>query len=63
MINYLNPILLFLLIYSILAVIRFVGNFFIAILSTPPKKFEASLIETIIYGVFLSYIITYLISL
>jgi len=55
------PILGFLFVFSVLALIRFMFNFLRALLSTPPKPIDIKLTETIFYGVFLSYIITYLI--
>jgi hypothetical protein len=63
MINYIQPALLFIFVYSVMAILRFIINFIIAMLSTPPKRVEVSLLETSVYGLFLSYIITYLIFL
>jgi hypothetical protein len=56
-----NSLLGFLFIFSILAVINVFYGFVKNLLSTPPKPFEMTLIEKIIYGSFLSYILTYLI--
>jgi hypothetical protein len=56
-----NSLLGFLFIFSIFGVINLFYGFVKNLLSTPPKPFEITLIEKIIYGTFLSYIITYLI--
>ena len=56
-----NSLLGFLFIFSIFGAINLFYGFVKNLLSTPPKPFEITLIEKIIYGTFLSYIITYLI--
>jgi len=61
--EYINQIYTFLFIFCLLAVFRTVTNFFVSIFSNPPKKIEYTDKETILIGVFLSYIITYLIFL
>jgi len=58
---FVTPILTFLFVFSIMALIRLLVNFLRALLSTPPKKFELVESEIIIYGTLLSYIITYII--
>jgi hypothetical protein len=59
----LYKIITFGFIFSTLAIIKLVVEFLRAIYSNPPKKFEISNTTTIIYGIFISYIITYLINL
>jgi hypothetical protein len=59
----LYKIITFGFIFSTLAIIKLVVEFLRAIYSNPPKKFEISNTATIIYGIFISYIITYLINL
>jgi hypothetical protein len=61
--SFIIPVLTFLFLFSIMALIRLVFNFLRALLSTPPKPFELMVHEVAIYGIFLSYIITYLIHL
>jgi hypothetical protein len=51
---------LFIFIFSIMVIGRFVFKFFKSFLSTPPQPLELSIQETTINGLFLSYIITYL---
>jgi hypothetical protein len=63
MINDLAPLFGFTFIFSIMALIRLGITFLRAIFSNPPKQFEMGDKETIIYGLFMTYIITYLIYL
>jgi hypothetical protein len=59
----LHPILGFIFVFSVLALVRFTFNFLRALLSTPPKPIEVTFNETVFYGLFISYIITYLICI
>lgn len=61
MINTLTPVFGFVFIFSIMALLKLVFDFSRAIFSNPPKPFEINKWETLIYGLFVSYIITYLI--
>ena len=56
-----TPILTFLFLYSIMALIRLGINFLRALLSNPPKLFKLTVTEVAVYGIFLSYVITFLI--
>jgi len=51
----------FIAVFSTIAIIRLIVNFVSALLSNPPKKMEFSDRVLTIYGLFLSYIITFLI--
>jgi hypothetical protein len=51
----------FFFIYSLTALLRLGFNFFRAIFSNPPKKFEMTKWEILYYEVLVSYLITYLI--
>lgn len=53
----------FLFVFSLLGVIKNLFNFSTAIFSNPPKKIEYTDKQIILIGLFLSYIITYLIFL
>jgi hypothetical protein len=59
--NMIQPIIGFIFVFSIIAVIRLCVNFIRAFLSTPPKPFEISEGKSIVYGLLLSYVISYLI--
>jgi hypothetical protein len=61
MINTLQPIFGFVFVFSIMALLKLGFDFSRAIFSNPPKPFEMDKWETIIYGLFVSYIITYII--
>ncbi len=63
MINIFEPILTFIFIFSVISLVRLCFNFFSALLSNPPKPFEFEKYEIIVYGLFVSYIITYLINI
>jgi hypothetical protein len=63
MINIVEQILTFIFIFSVISLVRLCVNFFRALLSNPPKPFEFEKYETVTYGLFVSYIITYLINL
>jgi hypothetical protein len=61
MLNNLTPLFGFIFVFSVMALLRLSFNFLRAIFSDPPKPFEMDNKETIMYGLFISYIITYLI--
>jgi len=44
-----------------MALLRLSINFLRAIFSDTPKPFEMTILETVIYGLFISYVITYII--
>jgi hypothetical protein len=58
-----NTIYLFVFVFSLIAVFRIVFRFTVSLLQSEPKKFVMSSRETIYLGLFISYIITYLIQL
>ncbi len=58
-----NTIYLFVFVFSLIAVFRVVFRFIVSLLQSEPKKFVLNGRETIFFGLFLSYIITYLIQL
>lgn len=60
---FITPILTFIFLFSIMALTRLIFNFLRALLSTPPKPFELTIYQITIYGIFLSYILTYLIHI
>jgi len=62
MINIVDTVLTFLFIFSTISLVRLGVNFLKALLSNPPKPFEFEKYETMMYGLFVSYIITYLIN-
>ena len=62
MINTVDAILTFLFVFSTISLVRLGVNFLKALLSNPPKQFEFEKYETMMYGLFVSYIITYLIN-
>jgi len=51
----------FIFIFSIIAIIGLAVSFIRAFFSTPPKPFEMTNSERLTYGLFLTYIISYLI--
>ena len=57
-----NTIYLFIFVFSIVVVLRTTFRFIISLLQEQPKKLEISGRETIFLGLFISYIITYLIQ-
>jgi hypothetical protein len=59
--NIITPIFGFILIFSIMALLRLGINFLRVIFSETPKPFEMTKLETVIYGLFISYITTYII--
>lgn len=61
--EFINQIYTFLFIFSLLGFFKSLINFLLLIFSNPPKKLEYTDKEVTIIGVFLSYIITYLIFL
>ena len=61
MLNTLQPVFGFVFIFSIMALLKLIFDFVRAIFSDPPKPFELDKWEIITYGLFVSYIITYLI--
>jgi hypothetical protein len=61
MLNNLTPIFGFIFIFSIVALLKLTFDFVRAIFSDPPKPFELNKWGTLTYGLFVSYIITYLI--
>jgi hypothetical protein len=61
MVNIISALLFFILTFSVLSLIRLGVTFMRALFSTPPKPFEMAKVETITYGLLLSYIITYFI--
>jgi len=57
-----DNIFLFLFVFSILSVTRISFMFILSLFNDPPTVLTFSKIEIIIFGVFLSYIITYLLN-
>jgi hypothetical protein len=55
-----NNIFLFVFTFSILGVFRVAFKLFVSLFGNPPKKLELSNRETILLGLFISYIITYI---
>jgi hypothetical protein len=51
----------FLLIFSIVSLVKLGFNFLSAFFSNPPKEFELTNTENLIYGLFVTYILTYII--
>jgi hypothetical protein len=51
----------FIFVFSILATIRLIVGFFKSFLSDPPKPFEITTLELTTHGLFVTYIITFLI--
>jgi hypothetical protein len=63
MINIINFFSDLVFVFCILSVFKFTLDFFKSVFSNPPKTFTLTNIETINYGIALSYIITYIIHL
>jgi|LauGreDrversion4_2_1035121.scaffolds.fasta_scaffold105334_5 hypothetical protein len=61
MLNQIEFYTTFIFIFSLLATIRLTVGFFKSFLSDPPKPFEITNIESITHGLFITYIITFLI--
>jgi hypothetical protein len=59
--NYGGIVLGFLLIFSILSLVKLCFNFLSAVFSNPPKEFELTNTENLIYGLLITYILTYII--
>jgi len=57
------PLFTLIFIFSILGVIRLVLSFIKNLSMTPPKPFELNKLDLIVYGLFVSYIITYIIHI
>ena len=57
-----DNIFLFLFIFSVFGVIKPILTFLIGLFSNPPKKLEFTRTENIFFGIFLSYIITYILN-
>jgi hypothetical protein len=57
-----NNIFLFVFIFSILGVFRVFFKLFVSLFGNPPKKLELSNKETILFGLFISYIITFILN-
>lgn len=55
-----NNIFLFFFIFSLLGVFRVLLMTLVSLLRTPPTKLELSIRETIFFGIFLSYVLTYI---
>jgi len=58
-----NTLLLFLFIFSILGLMEFIFKLLVSLFSNPPKPIELSTLNLIIYGAFISYVLTYLITI
>lgn len=56
-------ITLFIFVFSVLAMVRLGVNFVSSLLSDPPQPLNLSNQEIILHGIFLSYIISYIIVL
>jgi len=63
MTNIIDFISTLIFVFCILSTVKLALNFFRAVFSDPPKQFTLTKTENIVYGVVLSYIITYLIYL
>lgn len=57
-----NVVYLFLFVFSVLINIRVLLMFILTLMHTPPKKLNITSTHTVIIGLSLSYIITYLIN-
>ena len=60
MINLINFIVMLIFVFCLLTFANLIYRFFKAVLSTPPQQLKLTNLETILYGVALSYVITYL---
>jgi len=63
MINIINFFSDLVFVFCILSIVRLTFNFLRSVFSNPPKTFTLTNVETINYGIALSYIITYIIHL
>lgn len=61
--NYLEPILFFIFMFSTLTVLRAVVKFLGSLLSTPPQRYVVGSMELIFLGLNISYILTYILKL
>lgn len=61
MINKIDPVFGFIFIFSILAILKLILYFIKVFFSDKPEPFGLNNLETLIYGLFVSYIITFLI--
>lgn len=61
MYNIISPIIGFIFIFSIMALLKLGFDFFRAIYSNPPKPFEMTKLSTLMFGLIISYIITFII--
>jgi len=61
MLNQIEFYTTFIFIFSILATIRLTVGFFKSFLSDPPKPFEMTTTESVTHGLFITYILTFLI--
>jgi len=57
-----SSIFLFLFVFSVLGVLRVVGMFILSLFNEPPTVLTFSKTEIITFGIFLSYMITYLLN-
>jgi hypothetical protein len=57
-----NNIFLFIFIFSLLGVIRVFINFLSSVFKNPPQRLIMTKYEMTIFGLFLSYVITYLLN-
>jgi hypothetical protein len=57
-----NNLFLFIFIFSLLGILRILSMFIVSLLQNPPKEMVISKRETILFGVFISYVITYLLN-
>jgi hypothetical protein len=55
--------LFFIFIFSILTALRVIGIFISSVISNPPQKLELSKMELIVFGLAVSYFITYIIKI
>lgn len=63
MINIIEFFSTLIFVFCLLSTIRLALNFFRAVFSDPPKQLTLTNVETITYGLAISYIITYIIHL
>jgi hypothetical protein len=60
MLNQITPLFTLIFVFSILGVTKLIFSFIRNLTLTPPEPFEISKFDSVIYGLFFSYIITYL---
>lgn len=58
-----NHLLTFIFVFSLLAVVRTIFKFISSLLSNPPKPLVLTTREIVFNGIFLSYVITFIIAL